>query len=168
MPMNPDMNPETEAAVEKIIALARDKRRRKGENANQGKAEPPRPLMRELPPAEPFPVDALGDVLGPAAGAIHDRVQAPMAICAQSVLGPARLVTQAYANIELPIGGKRVKPMSSYLITIAESGSGKLKLIFKQVGQFESMKKAFAKSTTPPCFPIRMTKSRGRKRAMKP
>jgi hypothetical protein len=23
-------------------------------------AEPPRPLMRELPPADPFPVDALG------------------------------------------------------------------------------------------------------------
>ena len=27
--------------------------------------EPPRPLMRELPPADPFPDDALGDVLCP-------------------------------------------------------------------------------------------------------
>jgi hypothetical protein len=42
-------------------------------------AEPPRPLMRELPPADPFPVDALGPVLGSAARAIHDRVRAPLA-----------------------------------------------------------------------------------------
>jgi hypothetical protein len=39
--------------------------------------ESPRPLMRELPPADPFPIDALGGVLAPAARAIHDRVQAP-------------------------------------------------------------------------------------------
>jgi hypothetical protein len=35
--------------------------------------------MRELPPADPFPVDALGPVLGSAARAIHDRVRAPLA-----------------------------------------------------------------------------------------
>ena len=27
------------------------------------RAEPPRPLIRELPPADPYPVDALGVVL---------------------------------------------------------------------------------------------------------
>jgi hypothetical protein len=53
--------------------------------------EPPRPLMRELPPADPYPIDALGDVLAPAARAIHDRVQAPLAIGAQSVLGATAL-----------------------------------------------------------------------------
>ena len=58
-------------------------------NASGTLAEPPRPLMRELPPADPFPVDALGPVLAPAARAIHDRVQAPMAICGQSVLAAA-------------------------------------------------------------------------------
>src|SRR5690349_17601530 len=61
--------------------------------------EPPRPLMRELPPADPFPLDALGDVLAPAARAIHDRVQAPLAICGQSVLAAATLVVQAHADI---------------------------------------------------------------------
>jgi hypothetical protein len=30
--------------------------------AEDVKPEPPRPLMRELPPADPFPVDALGPV----------------------------------------------------------------------------------------------------------
>ena len=94
-------------------------------------SESPRPLMREMPPADPFPVDALGDVLAPAARAIHDRVQAPMAIGAQSVLGTAALVTQAYANVELPIGGNRVKPISSYLITIAESGERKTEADFQ-------------------------------------
>src|SRR5437870_2113029 len=37
--------------------------------------EPPRPLARELPPADPFPVEALGPILRPAAEAIHDKVQ---------------------------------------------------------------------------------------------
>src|SRR5262245_57989756 len=94
-------------------------------------SEAPRPLMRKMPPADPFPIDALGHVLGPAARAIHDRVQAPLAVCAQSVLGTAMLVTQAYANVELPIGGKRVKPISSYLITIAESGERKTEADFQ-------------------------------------
>jgi hypothetical protein len=29
-------------------------------------SDPPRPLMREMPPADPFPIDALVDVLGAA------------------------------------------------------------------------------------------------------
>ena len=57
--------------------------------APEMKGEPPRPLMRELPPADPYPVDALGEVLAPAARAIHDRIQAPLAICGQSVLAAA-------------------------------------------------------------------------------
>ena len=53
------------------------------------KLESPRPLMREISPGEPFPIHALGPVLRPMAEAAHDRVQAPMAICAQSVLATA-------------------------------------------------------------------------------
>jgi hypothetical protein len=88
-------------------------------------AEPPRPLMRELPPADPFPVDALGNVLGAAARAIHDRVQAPMAICGNSVLGAANLSVQGHGDVALPIGPGQAKPVSSYFITIAESGERK-------------------------------------------
>jgi putative DNA primase/helicase len=72
--------------------------------------EAPRPLMRELPPADPFPIDALGDVLAPAARAIQDRVRAPLAICGQSVLAAADLATQAHVNVVLPIGGGQPKP----------------------------------------------------------
>ena len=91
--------------------------------APEMKAEPPRPLMRELPPADPYPVDALGDVLAPAARAIHDRIQAPLAICGQSVLAAATLATQAHADITLPMG--HIRPLSSYLVTVAATGERK-------------------------------------------
>ena len=95
------------------------------ENAEEVKPEPPRPLMRELPPADPFPVDALGDLLGAAARAIHDRVQAPIAICGNSVLGAANLAVQGHADVVLPIGPGQAKPISGYFVTVAESGERK-------------------------------------------
>jgi hypothetical protein len=87
--------------------------------------EPPRPLMRELPPADPFPVDALGTLLGDAARAIHDRIQAPMAIGAQSVFGAANLAIQGHADVVLPIGPGQGRPVSCFLITVAASGERK-------------------------------------------
>jgi hypothetical protein len=87
------------------------------------KSEPPRPLMRELPPADPFPVDALGDVLAAAARGINDRIQAPDAMCAQSVLAAATLAVQAHANVELPTG--QTKPLSGYFVSVAATGERK-------------------------------------------
>jgi Protein of unknown function (DUF3987) len=87
--------------------------------------EPPRPLTRELPPATPFPIDALGNLLGPAANAINDRVRAPIAIGAQSVLAAATLAAQAHVDVVLPIGGGSAKPVSSYFITVANTGERK-------------------------------------------
>jgi Protein of unknown function (DUF3987) len=85
--------------------------------------EPPLPLIRELPPADAFPVDALGDVLGAATAAINDRVQAPMAICGQSTLGAATLASQGHADVELPTG--QVKPISNFFISVAATGERK-------------------------------------------
>ena len=82
--------------------------------------EPPRPLTQQIPDAEPYPVDALGPVLGPAATAIAGLAQAPAAIAAQSVIGSTALVTQAHADIQLPHG--KVVPTSLFLATIADSG----------------------------------------------
>src|SRR5262249_935046 len=87
------------------------------------RAEPPRPLMREISPADPYPVHALGGVPAGGARAIHDRVQAPLAICSQSVLAAATLATQAHADIELPTGHAR--PLSSYYVTVAATGERK-------------------------------------------
>jgi hypothetical protein len=91
--------------------------------APHGIAEPPRPLMRELPQAVPFPVEALGDLLGNAAKAIHDRAQNPMAICAQSVLAAASLAVMGHADVELPIN--RSVPVALYLICLAVTGERK-------------------------------------------
>jgi hypothetical protein len=92
---------------------------------NDPTEETPRPLMREPPPAEEFPAGTMGPMLAKAARAIHDRVQAPLAICAQSVLAAATLAVQGHANVVLPIGEGRVKPLSNYFITVAESGERK-------------------------------------------
>lgn len=92
---------------------------------NEPKAtlEPPRPLIRELPPADPFPVDALGDLLGAAANAINDRVQAPIAICGQSILAAAALAAQGHADVQMPIG--HVRPICNFFVTVAETGERK-------------------------------------------
>jgi hypothetical protein len=87
------------------------------------KPEPPRPLTRELPPADPFPIDALGDLLGSAARAIHERVQCPLAICGQSVIAAATLAAQGHADVQLPTG--HVRPISNFFVTIAETGERK-------------------------------------------
>jgi hypothetical protein len=91
--------------------------------APEANPEPPRPLMRELPPADPFPVYALGPVLASAAHAIHDRVQAPLAISGQSVLAAATLAVQAHADVQLPNGQSR--PLTNFFFTIAATGERK-------------------------------------------
>jgi len=95
------------------------------EEALEVKPEPPRPLMRKSPPADPFPVAALGDILGTAARGIHDRVQAPPAIGGQSVLAFAALAVQGHADVVLPIGGGQAKPVSNLFITVAATGERK-------------------------------------------
>lgn len=87
-------------------------------------AVPPekRALFRELPAAQPFPIDALGP-LKDAALAIHYRTQAPLAMCAQSALAAATLAAQAQRDVMLPGGGR--KPLTAIFVSIAESGERK-------------------------------------------
>jgi hypothetical protein len=85
--------------------------------------EPPRPLMRELPPVDPFPVNSLGDLLAPAALAILDRIQAPLAICGQSVIAAATLAVQGHADVKLPTD--HVKPLTNFYMSIAATGERK-------------------------------------------
>lgn len=89
----------------------------------QNVAEQPRPLMREIPAAHPFPLEALGTVLGNAAKAIQDKIQAPIALCGQSVLAVTTLAVQAHCDIQLPTG--QIKPVSNNFMSIAASGERK-------------------------------------------
>lgn len=83
----------------------------------------PEPLRATLPPAEAYPVEALGKVLGNSAKAIHETVKAPLALCCQSVLAAASLAAQAHFDIKLPWGER--KPLSLFLLTVGESGERK-------------------------------------------
>lgn len=74
-------------------------------------------LMREMPPADPFPINALGDRAAAARG-IHERTQAPLATCGQSVLA-----VQGLADVELPT--RQVRPTSCFFVTVAGTGERK-------------------------------------------
>jgi Protein of unknown function (DUF3987) len=82
----------------------------------------PEPLMRPLPPPEPFPLEALFD-LASAAQAIRDIVQSPIEMCASAVLSSASLAVSAHVNIRLPTG--QIRPVSCWFWCIAESGERK-------------------------------------------
>lgn len=70
----------------------------------------------------PYPLHALGPMLGGAAAAIADGVQAPPELAAQAVLAVAALLAQDKANIAMD---GRTYPLSLFLITVAESGDRK-------------------------------------------
>jgi hypothetical protein len=83
-------------------------------------AEPPRPLRRAVPPAAPYPVDALGPALADAARALQARSQAPLALCGQAVLAAAAVAAQGHGDVLLPDGDQR--PLSLALLSVAEAG----------------------------------------------
>lgn len=97
----------------------------------------PIPLRPDKEPETHYPVDALG-ALAPAAQAIASVVQAPLAMCGQSVLAAATLAVQGYADIQMPHG--QVKPISNFYLTLAVSGDRKTacdNLALKAVREFE-------------------------------
>jgi hypothetical protein len=98
--------------------------------------EGPQPLLREIPPGEPYPVHALGP-LQAAVQAVQDVTQAPVGIAAQSALSVASLAVQGFANVET-LGGDA--PCSLFCLTIAESGERKSscdRLLMKGVRDLE-------------------------------
>lgn len=82
----------------------------------------PEPFTREFPPADPYPITELGEVLAEVAGVLRDIIQAPAALCAQSILAGAALAVQAHANVEID---GRVIPTSENFISVGKSGERK-------------------------------------------
>lgn len=82
----------------------------------------PIPLQRELGLSKPFPVAALGPVLEPAVLKVHQAIQSPLAMCAQSALAVTTFAVQRLANVS--IDGRKV-PLSEYFATMGESGERK-------------------------------------------
>ena len=97
---------------------------RQSSNTEPPTVEPePIPLFRDVPKPEKFPIDALGEMLAAAVLGVHDIIQAPIALCAGSVLAAATLAAQSRANVQLPHG--QISPLSNYFITVSESGERK-------------------------------------------
>lgn len=84
--------------------------------------EGPRPIVYDPGDCAPYPVEALGP-LENVVRVVEDRTQAPVAIAAQSALGVASLLAQAFANVETLSG--HFSPSSLYLLTVARSGERK-------------------------------------------
>ena len=93
------------------------------EKAEKYEPEEPQPLQRALPPADPYPVEALGPVLYPAMQAVQGMTQAPDGLCAQSVLAAANLAVQGLRNVETP--ARKIRPVSCFFLSIAQSGERK-------------------------------------------
>ncbi|WP_262880232.1 YfjI family protein [Pseudomonas paralcaligenes] len=82
----------------------------------------PIPLLIEKEEDKPYPVDALGELLGGAVAAIASAVQVPDALAAQSILTAAAMASQPHANVLR--AGQRI-PLSLFGLTVAESGDRK-------------------------------------------
>ena len=83
----------------------------------------PLPLVPPIPPARPYPLAALGEVLSGAAESIAAKCQCSPALAAQAVLAVASLAAQRLADIRLPF--RQTRPLSLYFVTIAASGDRK-------------------------------------------
>ncbi len=82
----------------------------------------PLPLLPELEKAAPYPIQALGELLGGAVQAIVEAVQVSDALAAQSILSAAAMAAQAHGNAQR--AGQQI-PLSLFALTVAESGDRK-------------------------------------------
>jgi hypothetical protein len=109
-------------------------------------AAAPEPLRRALAPAEPYPLDALGDVLAPMAHKLRAVIQAPDAICGQSVLAAAALAVQGHADI---INDGRIHPLVLFFLAIAESGERKTATDYAALWPHYTLQKALHDGAKP-------------------
>lgn len=94
---------------------------------------PTDPIRAPAPMSDPYPVDALGEILGNAVKSLHKDTKAPLALCAQSVLASASLAAQAHFDVCTPWGQRC--PLSLSILTVALSGERKT-AIDKQVNGY--------------------------------
>ena len=130
---------QTRADVEVMLAGARAKW---GEETfdqvdQSAQVEDAMPLRREMPPAAAFPIDALGPILGNAAHGIHDVIQAPLAMCGQSVLGAAALAAQGHVDVTLPT--QQVRPSRSTCCRSLPRATARPPAMRRPCGQSASM-----------------------------
>jgi hypothetical protein len=115
----------------RLIAVARE--------YSQDENRAPQPLMRALPPPEPFPLDELGPELAAVAKAIQARVQSPLEMCATATLAAVSLATSAHLDITLPTG--QVRPSTAWFWCVAVSGERKTSTDYEAFSAFKEREK---------------------------
>ena len=111
-----------DAQLDGILGLVDRSDRTRSNGMDSHFSQEPEPLRRPVPPAAPYPIDALGPILGPAARRIREVVCAPDALCGQSILAATSLAVQPHADVW--IDGRR-DLLSLWAVSIAESGERK-------------------------------------------
>ena len=89
---------------------------------NIGKPEKEKPASLLKRQGNHYPVDSLGSELASIVKEIQRVVQAPMGICAQSVLASVSYATQSHANVHID---SQIIPLSLFFFTVAQSGERK-------------------------------------------
>ena len=84
--------------------------------------EGPQPLYRRPEPAQPFPLSALGELAIPAK-LIADHLNIDPSLVGSSILAATNLAACGTADIYFK--SEFIRPMSLFMLTLAESGSGK-------------------------------------------
>lgn len=84
----------------------------------------PEPLEDPGVSEQPYPVDALGSILGGAANAIAEHSQCPLAMAGQAVLVAAAFASQAQIKAWSQANEKGM-PVSLFALTLADSGDRK-------------------------------------------
>jgi hypothetical protein len=81
------------------------------------------PLAAPTREPRPYPVAALGTVLGGATESIAEKCQCAPALAAQATLAVAALAAQRLADVHMPYG--QTRPLSLFLFSVAGSGERK-------------------------------------------
>jgi Uncharacterized protein conserved in bacteria len=84
--------------------------------------EGPQPLYRPPDPSQPFPLSALGDLARPAS-VIADHLNIDPSLVGSSILAATNLAACGTADVWFK--SDFVRPMSLFMLTLGESGSGK-------------------------------------------
>ncbi len=115
------------------------------QDAEVFESQEPLAILQSLTSSSKYPVEAFPPVIKNAVLAIHKQVQAPIAMCAQSLLAAATVSVQGMINVET-FGGRR--PVSNFFLTIGASGERKSacdKIALKGLREFEvEEQKAYA------------------------
>lgn len=93
------------------------------ESAANDTAPAPRPIGGSEGRTASYPINALGKYGSAMVEALHQKFQAPPALCAQAVLCAMNTTVSSWGQVEAIHGAGM--PLSLYLITVAQSGERK-------------------------------------------